>query len=166
MRGPITSNVPATSRAPSNTTIPGTEKREWAPCTAGRLRPSSSSPTAVSTIPPHWRREIFSPNERSATTASITTPPASTAWTVDSGATAIAATWNTQAPVATRNPIANSLEENSCRAVRNGCLMSTAGAWQAPRCLYRKPTLVESAHASANAMPRIRLIDRGISRGS
>ena len=62
MRGPMISSVPATSRAASNATIAGTEKREWAPCTAGRLKPSSSSPTAVSTIPTHWRREIFSPN--------------------------------------------------------------------------------------------------------
>ena len=35
----------------------------------------------------------------------------STAWTTDSGAKAIAATWKNQAPVATAMPIANHLDE-------------------------------------------------------
>ena len=48
--------------------------------------------------------------------ASSTTPPASTTWTSDSGAIAIAATWNTHAPAAISMPIANSREANSERA--------------------------------------------------
>ena len=92
IRGPMISSVPASSRIASNPIMPGTEKREWAPCTVGRLMPSRIRPTAVRPIPIHWRREIRSPKLRSAMIASSTTPPASTAWTTDSGATAIAAT--------------------------------------------------------------------------
>ena len=50
--------------------------------------------------------------------ASSTTPPASTAWTSDSGATAMAATWKIQAPVAINMPIANNLDANSALAER------------------------------------------------
>ncbi len=42
--------------------------------------------------------------------ASSTTPPASTHWTIERGATAIAATWKIQAPVAIAIPIANNGE--------------------------------------------------------
>ena len=59
---------------------------------------------------------IRRPKIRSAITASRTTPPASTAWTSDSGAIDIAATWKIQAPVAITIPIANSFEANSERA--------------------------------------------------
>ena len=102
------SSVPASSNPDSNAIIPGTEKREWAPCTAGRLTPSRIRPTAVRPMPSHWRREIRRPKLRSAMIASSTTPPASTAWTTDRGATAIAATWKIQAPAAISIPTANS----------------------------------------------------------
>ncbi len=115
--GPMISNVPATSSPASNPIIPGSEKREWAPCTDGRVKPSRIRPTAVRPIPIHWRREIRSPKLRSAMIASSTTPPASTAWTTDSGATAIAATWKIQAPAAITIPSANSRDENSAFAV-------------------------------------------------
>ena len=65
---------------------------------------------------------------RAAITASSTTPPARTDWTSESGATAIAATWKIQAPVAIIMPIANSLEEYSSRADRSGWRISTVGA--------------------------------------
>ena len=68
-------------------------------------------------------------------TASSTTPPASTDWTSDRGATAIAPTWKSQAPAAISIPIANSLEANSAFAENQGRRMTTAGAAQAPRCL-------------------------------
>ena len=67
--------------------------------------------------------------------ASITIPPARTAWTSDSGATDIAATWNTQAPVPMTHPIVNSGEANSALADWIGLRTLTAGAAQAPRCL-------------------------------
>ena len=85
--------------------------------------------------PTHWRAPTSKPNRRSASTASITTPVESTACTTDSGANASAATWNSQAPVATPMPIANHLDANSERTVRNGWRMSTLGAAFAPRCL-------------------------------
>ena len=68
-------------------------------------------------------------------TASSTTPPARTTWTTDSGARASAATCRAQAPIATSIPSMNHGEQNSPRAERSGCLMSTGGAAQAPRCL-------------------------------
>ena len=40
-------------------------------------------------------------------------PPAITAWTSESGATAIAATWSIQASAATRKPIVHHRERNS-----------------------------------------------------
>ena len=61
--------------------------------------------------PIHWRRPTWKPKIRSASTARITTPVESTAWTTDSGAKASAATWKNQAPVATAMPMANHLHE-------------------------------------------------------
>ena len=85
--------------------------------------------------PIHWRRPTSKPNSRSASTARITTPVESTAWTTDSGAKASAATCSSQAPSATPMPIANHLEANSDLTVRSGWRMSTFGAALAPRCL-------------------------------
>ena len=105
-------------------------------------------------MPTHCLREMHRPKVRSAITANSTTPPARTAWTSDSGATAIAATWKIQAAEAISIPIANSLEANSALAERSGWRMSTAGAAHAPRCLNRNPTFVVRAQASARRMPR------------
>ena len=85
--------------------------------------------------PSHWRRPTSKPNRRSASTARMTTPVESTAWTTDSGASASAPTCRIQAPSATPMPIANQVEENSARTVRSGWRMSTLGAALAPRCL-------------------------------
>jgi hypothetical protein len=148
------SSVPAPISPNSNAIMPGTEKREWAPCTPGSVKPSSTSPAAVSPRPIHCLRPTRTPSTRSAMIASNTTPPASTACTTDSGTIDIAATWKIQAPLAITIPTANQREEYSWRAVRNGRRMSTAGAARAPRCLYRKPMLVASAQASASKMPR------------
>ena len=52
--------------------------------------------------------------------ASRTTPPASTAWTTDSGAIDIAATWKIQAPVAIAKPNANVRVVNSALPERSG----------------------------------------------
>src|SRR5690349_8151253 len=76
-----------------------------------------------------------------------------TACTVESGATASAATWSTQATTATAMPTANHLEANSERALCSGRRASTSGALEAPRCLHRKPSCVTAAHASASPMP-------------
>ena len=108
--GPMIRSVPPAIRPASNEIIPGTEKRESAPWAAGSVSPRRISPTAVSASPAHWRRPIRRPKIFSAITASSTTPPASTAWTSDSGASDIAATWKIHAPVAIAIPIANSGE--------------------------------------------------------
>ena len=71
-------------------------------------------------IPTHCLREMQRPKVRSAITASRTTPPARTAWTSDSGATAMAATWKIHAAEAISMPIENSLEANSDLAERSG----------------------------------------------
>ena len=135
MRGPMIRSVPAAIRPVSNEIMPGTEKRESAPWVAGSVNPRRISPNAVIARPIHCRLPIRSPKTRSAITASRTTPPASTACTIDSGASDIAATWKIQAPVAITIPIANSREENSARADHSGRRTSTSGAAQAPRCL-------------------------------
>src|SRR5436305_15330437 len=49
--------------------------------------------------------------------------------------------------------MANRGEAYRDMAQRMGRRMSTGGAAQAPRCLYRKPTLVASAHSTARNMP-------------
>jgi hypothetical protein len=90
---------------------------------------------AVSASPIHCRRPTLIPSIRSAITASNTTPPASTACTSESGATAIAATWKIQAPLAISIPIANSRDLNSDFPLHRGRRMSTGGAAHAPRCL-------------------------------
>ena len=48
-----------------------------------------------------------------------------TAWTSDSGARAMAATWKIQAPMATPMPIANHREVQRFFALRSGCFHST-----------------------------------------
>src|SRR3954451_7952672 len=118
---------------------------------------SRSRPAAVIATPIHWRAPTLKPNIRSAITARITTPVESTAWTTESGAKASAATWKNQALVATAMPIANHLEENRSLTVRRGWRMSTFGASLAPRCLYRKPSCVTTAQASASKMPRFNM---------
>ena len=65
----------------------------------------------------------------------MTTPVESTAWTTDIGAKARAATWKSQALVATAMPIANHLDLKRWRPERSGWRMSTCGASLAPRCL-------------------------------
>src|SRR6201994_4957635 len=60
--------------------------------------------------------------------ASRTMPPARTACTSDSGATDIAATWNTHAPAPMTHPIVNSGEANRALAVCTGRRMSRAGS--------------------------------------
>ena len=113
IRGPMISSVPAAIMNVSNAIMPGTEKCELALCATGSVTPRSIRPRAVRPRPSHCRRPISTPRIRSAMTASSTTPPASTLWTSDSGATAIAATWKIQAPAAITIPIANSREPNS-----------------------------------------------------
>ena len=71
-------------------------------------------------IPTHCLREMDRPKVRSAITASSTTPPARTAWTSESGATAMAATWKIHAAEAISIPIENNLEANSALADRSG----------------------------------------------
>ena len=66
------------------------------------------------------------PNSRSPSTASITTPVESTTWTMDSGASASAATCRIQAPAAIAMPIANHFERNRPRALRSGALQLDA----------------------------------------
>ena len=58
----------------------------------------------------NWRRPTWKPKQRSARTVSKTMPPEMTVWTIESGASAMAATWKAQAPVATTMPRANHLE--------------------------------------------------------
>ena len=79
------SSVPIPSRTASKAIMPGTEKRECAPCTAGSEIPSRTSPTAVIPSPAHWRQPMVRPNARSAMIASSTIPPASTTCTTESG---------------------------------------------------------------------------------
>ena len=76
-----------------------------------------------------------------------------TAWTSERGASAIAATWKSHAPIATPMPIANHFEVQRLRALRSGCFHSTSGAAHAPRCLNRKAKFVKKAHRSASNMP-------------
>ncbi len=45
IRGPMISSVPITIRPASKAIIPGTEKRECAPCTAGSEMPSRTRPS-------------------------------------------------------------------------------------------------------------------------
>ena len=129
------SSAPAPTSPNSNAIIPGTENRECAPWTPGNVKPSRISPAAVSVSPIHWRRPTRTPSIRSAITASSTTPPASTAWTIDRGAADIAATWNTHAALPISIPIENDFTAKSDRAVFSGWRMSTLGAALAPRCL-------------------------------
>ena len=53
-------------------------------------------------------------------TAIRTTPPESTTWTTESGASEIAATWSAQPPAPTSMPIANHFEDQSAFDVRSG----------------------------------------------
>ena len=92
MRGPMISRPPIPNRPASKEIIAASEKRECAPCIAGSVRPSSTSPAAVSHSPSHWRRPTSKPNIRSAITAMNTTPAASETWITDIGASESAAT--------------------------------------------------------------------------
>ena len=56
-------------------------------------------------------------------------------------------------PATDAMPIVNQREEYSALAVRSGCLTSTAGASQAPRCLKKKLRFEATAHRSASRMP-------------
>ena len=74
---------------------------------AGRVIAQQHEAEVVSAEPDHWRLPTLKPNMRSAMTASSTRPPASTAWTTESGAREMAATWRTQAPAPMPMPMAN-----------------------------------------------------------
>jgi hypothetical protein len=76
-----------------------------------------------------------------------------TAWTIDSGASARAATWKAHAPTATTMPMANHFERKSPTALATGCFRLTSGAAQAPLCLSRKPTFVANAQKRARRIP-------------
>ena len=52
--------------------------------------------------------------------ASITTPPARTAWTTDSGTSVIAAICSSQEPAAIAIPTEKRREENNWRPLRSG----------------------------------------------
>ena len=112
----------------SNETIAAVEKLECAVWAVGSVTPSRTSPSAVQPRPIHCRRPTSKPKSRSAMTASSTTPPASTDWTTDIGASANAATWKTQAQIATNMPIANHFELHSDLAECSGWRMSTGSA--------------------------------------
>ena len=120
---------------PSKAIMATAENWEWAPPERGSVSPSSSSPSAVSETPIHWRRPTPKPNSRSAITASRTTPPERTDCTIEIGASASAPTCRIQAPTATSIPIANHLDENRHLALRRGWRMSTDAAAHAPRYL-------------------------------
>ncbi len=123
------------NRPASKEIIAGSENCEWAPCIAGKVRPSITRPAAISHRPSHWRGPTSKPNMRSAITAINTTPAASATWTTDIGASANAATCKAQEAVATIMPIANQLEENSVRIERSGWRTSTLATELAPRYL-------------------------------
>ena len=93
------------------------------------------SETATSTIPIHCRRPSSKPKKRSASTASSTKPPDSTAWAVDTGSRASAPTWAANANAATIQPIVHHLFRKRSAALRSGWRTSTSGAATAPRCL-------------------------------
>ena len=123
------------NRPASKEIIAAWEKCECAPCIAGSVRPSSTSPAAVSDSPIHWRRPTRRPNIRSAITAMNTTPAARDTWMTDIGASASAATCRPQLAVAMIIPSVNHLEEYSSLAERSGCRTSTLGTELAPRYL-------------------------------
>ena len=77
---------------------------------------------AVMQTPAHCRGPTLKPKTRSARTARKTSPAEMTAWTSDRGASAIAATWNSQAPIATPMPMANHLEVQRLRCTPKGVL--------------------------------------------
>src|SRR5690348_6316271 len=54
---------------------------------------------------------------------------------------------------ATPMPITNHLALNSAVRLCHGCLHSTVGTEQAPRCLHRNATFVPMAHSNATARP-------------
>ncbi len=128
-------SAPRPNRPASKAIIAVTEKEECAPWLAGSVMPSRIRPTPVIARPHHWRGPTLKPNSRSAITASRTSPPESTAWTTDSGASEIAATCSSQAARPTSMPSANQRWLHSEIAVRNGWRMSTVQAVQQPRCL-------------------------------
>src|SRR5918995_2779884 len=114
---------------------------------------SRTRPKAVIATPAHWRRPTLWPNSRSPSTARITTPVESTTCTVESGATASAATCISHAPAAIAMPAANQPERIRDRALASGRVSWTSGAQPAPRCLHRKPSCVTTAHTSASPIP-------------
>ena len=89
----------------------------------------------MSATPIHSRRVTANPNNRSATTVSSTSPPAITDCTTEIGASASAATWKPQDPVATRIPSVYQRERNSASELATGRRHSTGGDSTAPRCL-------------------------------
>jgi hypothetical protein len=134
-RGPMMHSAPSPKSPPSKAIIALAENDACAPWLAGSVIASRASPTPVIASPHHCRGPTVKPNSRSAMTASSTRPPASTAWTTDSGASEIAATCSSHATRPTSMPIANQRWLHSERAERRGWRMSTEQAVQAPRCL-------------------------------
>ena len=96
--------------------MPGTEKREWAPCTAGQAEAEQNQADGGQARSRSIAGERSSaPKHTLGHDRQQHDPAASTACTTDSGATAIAATWKIQAPEAITMPIANIRELNSSR---------------------------------------------------
>ena len=70
------------------------------------------------------------------------------------GARASAATWKTQAAIATRMPSVHQRLAKSATVDRTGARQRTAGAATAPRCLNRNPSRAMTAQQSASTRPR------------
>ena len=97
-------------------------------------------------------------------TAISTTPPASTTWTTDIGASASAATWKPQAPVATTMPMREPLRGvQQAFAVCSGCRMSTGGASQAPRCLKKNAEVRDEGAEEREQDAEIRAHEKRVS---
>ena len=114
---------------------------------------SSARPAALNARPVHSRQPSLIRNHICAGIASSARPPAITAWTSESGASVIAATWKPQATVAIAKPIAHHLDANRARALASGCEKRTAGAWFAPLCLQRNAMFAPIAETSAKMIP-------------
>ena len=87
--------------------------------------------------------------------------PAITLCTRLIGASDSAATWNTQAAVATMMPSVHQRLANSAPVERTGWRHCTAGAPTAPRCLNRKPSRATTEQHSASSRPRATEGDTG-----
>ena len=160
MRGPMINRPPSPNRPASKEIIAAWENCECAPCNAGSVTPSNTSPAAVSVSPIHWRRPTWKPNIFSAITAMNTMPAASDTWITDIGAIASAATCSPQLAVAITMPSANHFDEYNPRAERSGWRICTFATELAPRYLKKNPRFATNAQARARRMPRSRVMMR------